>query len=258
MGSVPAFAGVCTAPVDLVKVSAPLPHLIAAVNAKQAIRIVALGSSSTAGTGASGPEHTYPARLELELRTNWPKGDVRVFNAGISGQLASDMVARIDHDVVPRKPQLVLWQTGGNDAIKGVALEDFTRQLRVGIERLRRAGFDVVLIDPQFYPAFAKVKDGARYLAAMRETAAFYRVPMMQRFAIMQHLIASAQFTTASLYSKDQFHLNDSSYDCMGHLLAQSLRSAATFSVAPAPPAAQPISVAPKPALAVSKDQARM
>jgi lysophospholipase L1-like esterase len=51
----------------------------------------------------------------------------------------------------------------------------------------------------------------------------------------MQHLISSAQFTAATLLSPDQFHLNDKSYDCMGHLLAQSLRSAVAVAPQPAP-----------------------
>lgn len=180
-----------------------------------------------------------------------------MLNAGVGGQLARDMVVRIDRDVLAYKPQLVLWQTGVNDAIKGVPIDDFKLQLRLGIEKIRGASIDVVLIDQQFYPRFSKLKNGPLYLQAMRETAAFYHVPVVQRFAIMQHLIASAQFTTATLLSTDQFHLNDRAYDCIGHLLAQSLRSAATVA-APAAPAAQPASVLPKPAMAVSKDEAQM
>lgn len=248
---VPALAGACTAPPELVRLQAPLPKLLAAVKAEASVRIVALGSSSTWGTGASSPAHTYPARLERELRGLWPRNDVRVVNAGVGGQLAVHMLARIDKDVAPLKPQLVIWQTGVNDAIRGVPLDLFTQQLRTGIMRLRALGADVVLIDQQFYPRFQKLKNGPAYLSAMREVAGALGVPVVQRYAIMQHLIESAQFTTATLLSPDQFHLNDKAYDCLGHLLAQSLTSAAALPAAPAvrSPAAQ---------MAVSKDEARM
>jgi len=228
--SVPASAGGCTAPTELINLQAPLPTFISAVHANGPVRIVALGSSSTWGTGASSRAHTYPARLEQELRTSWPKADVRVFNAGVGGQLARDMVARIDKDVAPQKPQLVIWQTGVNDAIRGVALDQYKQQLRAGLERFRAMGADVVFIDQQFYPSFKRIKDGPLYMQAMREIAGQYKVPVVQRYAIMQHLISSAQFTAATLLSSDQFHLNDKSYDCMGHLLAQSLRSAVASS----------------------------
>ncbi len=250
--TVPASAGGCTAPADLVDLGAPLPKLLTAVRANSPVRIVALGSSSTWGAGASSRAHSYPARLERELRATWPKNDVRVINAGVNGQLARDMVARIDKDVVPHKPQLVVWQTGVNDAIKEVPLDAYGQLLRTGIERFRALGADVVLIDQQFYPRFAKLKNGPLYMAAMRETALKLKVPVVQRYRIMQHLIASAQFTTATLLAPDQFHLNDQSYDCMGRLLAQSLRSAAALP--PVAPAVAPAVAAPT----VSKHEANM
>lgn len=260
----PASAGGCKVPPELVKFQAPLPKLLAAVGSDSPIRIVALGSSSTWGAGASSRTHTYPARLEKELQAAWPKRDVRVINAGVSGQLARHMLARIDKDVLPHKPQLVLWQTGVNDAIRGVPMENYRTQLRTGIERFRAMDADVVFIDQQFYPGFAKLKNGPLYMAAMRDIAGELRVPVMQRFAIMKHLIASAQFTTATLLSADQFHLNDQAYDCMGRLLAQSLRSAAALSnpvIAPAVktmPAAEAVSPRAEQKTAISKDQARM
>ena len=269
LGAPPVSAGGCTAPVELIKLQAPLPKLLAAVRTDAPLTIVALGSSSTSGAGASSSAHSYPARLEKELRTVWPKNSVRVINAGVGGQLARHMIVRIDRDVLSRNPQLVIWQTGVNDAIKGVPLDKFKEQLRNGMDQFRKAGVDVVLIDQQYYPRFKKLKDGPLYMAAIRDVAAQYGAPVVQRFRIMQHLIDSAQFTTATLLSSDQFHLNDRSYDCLGHLLAQSLRSAETFvaTPVPAPPGAankpQPVVATPPKALpsaeiAITKSQANM
>lgn len=240
--------GGCSVPPDLIKLQEPLPRLLAAVNAHEPIRIVALGSSSTAGTGASSRAHSYPARLEKELRTVWPNNDVRVINAGVAGQLARHMVARIDKHVAPHKPQLVIWQTGVNDAIRGVPIETLKQELRTGIARFRAMGADVVLVNHQFYPRYKKVRNGPLYLSALREVAGQLDVPVMRRFAIMEHLIESAQFTPATLLSSDQFHLNDRSYDCMGRLLAQSLRSAASPAPSIKPPSASvPAVAAPEP-----------
>lgn len=170
-----------------------------------------------------------------------------MINAGVGGQLARHMLARIDHDVLKHKPQLVMWQTGVNDAVRGVPLERFKTELRDGIARMRKAGADVALIDQQFYPRFKKVKNGALYLEAVREIGDEVGVPVVQRYRIMEHLIESAQFTPATMLAADQFHLNDSSYGCLGRLLAQSLRSATAV-------AAQPAKVQK----AVSQDEAQM
>lgn len=232
--SQPAFAIGCKAPDELVKLQAPLPKLTAAVASGAPITIVALGSSSTSGTGATSRDRAYPARMQEALRKAWPESDVRVVNAGVAGQLARDMLARMDRHVLPHKPHLVIWQTGVNDAIRGVPIERLKNELRTGIARIRAAGADVVLINQQFYPRFAKVKRGHSYLMALREVAEETRVPVVRRFAIMQHLIESAQFTAATLLSADQFHLNDRSYDCLGRLLARSLSAAAAPRPAPA------------------------
>ena len=230
-----ATAGECTVPADLIAFPAPPPQLLGGGKAKAPIPVVALRAPSTWGSGATSRAHTYPARLEQELRSAWPKSDVRVFNAGVRGQLARHMLARIDKDVLPFQPQLVLWQTGVNDAIKGVPIADYRQQLRTGVERLRSLGADVVFVDQQFYPSFKKLKDGPLYLEAMREVAGEFKVPVVQRYRIMQHLITSAQFTTATLLAADQFHLNDRAYDCIGRLVAQSLLSVATVPAAPPP-----------------------
>ena len=85
----PVLAEGCKVPPDLIKLQAPLPTLAQAIVAKQPIRIVALGSSSTWGTGASSRERTYPARLDKELRAVWPANDVRVINAGVDDPSAT-------------------------------------------------------------------------------------------------------------------------------------------------------------------------
>lgn len=218
----------CTVPKDLTRLSLPLPKFAAAVQESAPLKIIALGSSSTAGAGASNPAKAYPARLQAELSKMWPTEKVEVVNAGVNGQLATDMVSRLDKDVLSKKPQLIIWQTGVNDAIRGVPLDAFRKTLAHGIDRVQKAHVDLVLIDQQYYPKFDKLPNGPLYLAAIREVAQQFRVPVVQRFRIMKHLIDSHQFTPVTLLSPDQFHLNDSSYDCLGRLLAESLRGAAT------------------------------
>jgi lysophospholipase L1-like esterase len=218
----------CSVPKEMTRLSVPLVKFAAAVHDKVPLTIIALGSSSTAGAGASNPMKSYPARLQIELSSIWPNEKIQVINAGVGGQLANDMVARLDKDVLSKKPQLVIWQTGVNDAVRGVPIDAFKRTLAAGIERVVKAGSDIVLIDQQYYPKYEKLKNGPLYLTAIREVAQQYRVPVVQRYRIMKHLLDSRQFTTLTMLSPDQFHLNDTSYSCLGKLLAESLRGAAT------------------------------
>lgn len=219
----PVSAEICTAPRDLIALDRPLPNLIKHVKARQPVQIVALGSSSTSGTGASSRKTSYPARLEAELRAAWPSVPVEVANAGIGGELAADMLRRIDKDVLARKPQLVIWQTGVNDAIRAVPLAEFTSHLATGIRRMKAAGSDVLILDHQLAPRIEKLANGRSYLHAMREVAAAEGVPIVHRFQIMKHLVDTSQFSLATMLDADQFHLNDRSYACIGHLVARAL-----------------------------------
>jgi acyl-CoA thioesterase-1 len=184
---------------------------------------VALGSSSTAGSGASSPHASYPAQLDDELERRFEGWDFKVTNLGVGGQLASDMLDRMDRDVLTREPHLVLWQTGVNDAIRDVGVENYRKTLKAGIEKLRTRGIDVILIQMQYYPKSERVQGYTEYLRVMHEVAAELEVPVFRRFSIMKHFIKSGQFTAAQLLSPDLFHMNDLSYGCLAGLMADAI-----------------------------------
>jgi acyl-CoA thioesterase-1 len=212
------------APPSLARFDAPLPKFSAALAAGQPVRIVALGSSSTQGIGASSPTACYPVKLQAELRQRFPQSKITVENLGIGGQLATDMLRRIKKDVIPRQPTLVIWQTGVNDAMRLVSVDKFRETVGAGVDELHRAGIDVVLLDMQYFPKAEKVRDFPRFLVAMRQIAAQRRIPILQRFAIMKNLVTSAQFTPQQLLAADQFHPNDMSYGCLGRIMADALQ----------------------------------
>ncbi len=214
----------CQAPADLVRFDAPLPRFSAALASGQPVRIVALGSSSTQGIGASSPTTSYPVRLQAELQQRFPKSKITVENLGVGGQLATDMIPRIRQQVIPRKPALVIWQTGVNDALRKVKVDGFRQTVLTGVDELRRAGIDVVLLDMQYFPRAEKVRDFPRFLVAMRQIAEQRDIPILQRYAIMKHLVTSAQYTPQQLLAKDLFHPNDLSYGCLGRMMADALQ----------------------------------
>jgi lysophospholipase L1-like esterase len=213
----------CLVPKELGRFAAPLPNLTHAVTATNGIHIIAVGSSSTAGSGASSQLASYPARLDAELDRRFPRKDFIVTNYGTGGQLARDMLTRIREDVLLQKPSLVIWQTGVNDAVQDVGVETFQETLETGIRELKGAGIDVVLVDMQFYPRSERVAVYGDYLKAMRVVAQGQNIPLFGRFAIMKHLVKSGQYTTDQLLAPDNFHLNDLSYGCLADLLADAI-----------------------------------
>src|SRR5215467_8703957 len=116
---------------------------------RRASRGSALGSSSTPGAGASSSAASYPSRLAEELIRRFPGHDITVLNRGVNGDDANAMLARLDTAVIAEKPNLVLWQLGTNSVMRDEALPQHAALIHEGLARMKAAGAEVVLIDPQ-------------------------------------------------------------------------------------------------------------
>jgi lysophospholipase L1-like esterase len=159
-----------------------LPHVAARLAAHQPLRIVALGSSSTEGVGASAPDRTYPAVLQALLARDLPE-QVAVLNHGIGGEDVDDMMRRLP-GVIAERPDLVIWQTGSNDALRGVPIDRFEAETRAGIVQLRDAGIDVMLMEPQLSQRLADTPGSAVYLEAVRSLGQALGVPVLDEAAL--------------------------------------------------------------------------
>ena len=216
----------CSAPQELTRFKVKLSNTARAVRSRNPLDIVAIGSSSTAGVGASDPAHTYPARLAEELQERWPQVAVNVINKGIGGELAQQMLTRFQRDVLPYHPQLVIWQTGSNQLLKSENVEGYAATLREGISRLKAVEADVVLMDPQFAPRVVARRMHLAVVDAIAAVGNDMNVAVFQRFAVMRHWVSSRQYKIEEIISSDGLHMNDLSYGCLARLLAGGLVTA--------------------------------
>jgi lysophospholipase L1-like esterase len=217
----------CSAPQEMTRFRVGLPNTARAIRAGKAPVIVAIGSSSTKGVGASDPAHTYPSLLAEELRRRWPPLAVTVINKGVGGEMAFQMLARFERDVLPHRPQLVIWQTGSNQALKSEDMEGYADTIREGISRLKAAHVDVVLMDPQFAPRVLARPIHLLVVDSISVVANDMKVAVFPRFAVMRHWISSGQYKIEDIISSDGLHMNDVSYSCIARVLADSLVEAA-------------------------------
>jgi acyl-CoA thioesterase-1 len=216
----------CTARSENLQLGAALPKARIAVEQRRELDIVALGSSSTQGYGASTPLRSYPAELLRVLARELPGVKVTVLNKGIGGQDVSQMLQRLDRDVFANSPDLVVWQLGTNAALRAQNVDEFRRLLAGGIDRLQARGIEVVLMTPQFAPAFNALPNEMDYVAALEEIAREKGVALFPRYRIMRDWTESAQMPFAAFLTPDGLHLNDFGYACIGQLLARSIRQA--------------------------------
>lgn len=216
--AVPAAAATCPAgAVSLPGLALPAPSW--------ALTIVALGSSSTEGAGAAGPIEAYPARLEAALALALPRMHVRVVNAGRSGQTSAEMLARLDSDVLAFRPDLVIWQAGGNEALRDVSAAEFRAVMESGLTRLAAAGLPVVLMDNQRSPRLLRGGRGPGLDAVLASLGP----PVFARSALMRQWEAAGE---AELTTSDGLHQNARGYDCLAQALAASLLAATPWQAA--------------------------
>jgi acyl-CoA thioesterase I len=217
----------CRANPEMLDLGAPLPVARKAMADHKRLRILALGSSSTAGYGVSNPAYAYPVQLRIGLEKALPGIDIDVVNRGIGGQDVEEMTARMRSEMQSNPPSLVLWQTGTNAAIRQMPIDKFERRLREGITLGKSLGSDFILMNLQYVPAVVAVPDKEAYEKVMASAAREYSAGLFRRYDIMRGWYDDGM-PYAQFVQLDGLHLNDFGQKCIGRLLTRSIVSALT------------------------------
>ena len=185
------------------------------------LEVLAIGSSSTVGIGASSPAAAYPVRLASNLETFLAGYDVEITNRGISGETGQPAAERIKLEVVDNKPDLVIWQVGTNDAMARIDDADFANMLRSTLRWLKENRVDVILIDPQYVERLATDENYTGIVKTIHDVAREEKVLLVNRYEAMADL--SKQRGNAAFLAQDRFHLNDLGYRCMAEYAARAI-----------------------------------
>jgi lysophospholipase L1-like esterase len=200
----------------------PLPHVTATLAHGQPLRITAFGSSSTEGVGAASPAGSYPSRLQVELNARLGDGGASVANRGVGGDDVDDMMRRLPA-IIAEHPDLVIWQTGTNDPLRGVEVDHFTDLTRQGIEAMRAAGIDVMLMGPQLCRRLAETVGAQRFRDAVRAIGEDMHVPVIRRYTMMREWLARHMLTETELLSPDGLHMADGGYALLAKEVAHTV-----------------------------------
>ena len=132
-------------------------------------RMVILGDSLTAGLGLA-PEDAYPALLQARMDAEgWP---IEIAAMGVSGDTTAGGLRRLDW-ALEGGVELLLVALGGNDALRGLPVEQMRDNLARILDRALDRGIRVVLAGMEAPPNFGAVytsnfRDVFRSLAESR------------------------------------------------------------------------------------------
>jgi acyl-CoA thioesterase I len=208
----------CRVPGSQLYTLAPLKAVKAALKEKRPLKVLALGSSATAGFGAGSASADFKARLEGELERLLTGVDADVEQRALPGEITAEAVQRITSLIVEVEPDLVVWQVGTNDALAKADVEAFTQALNEILDWLTWHEIDVVLIEPPYTAAMASDEHYQALIAAIKSSARAREVPLVLRYEAMRFL--SRQKTQAA---RSPFRLSDLGYRCMAEHVARTI-----------------------------------
>ncbi|HUO55000.1 MAG TPA: GDSL-type esterase/lipase family protein [Rhodoblastus sp.] len=206
------------------------PQFFKAIRKEGRVRVVAIGSSSTEGVGASNPAANYPSQLRDMLEKALPVEAVEVVNLGVGGEKAAETVARLREEIPRLGPDLVVWQVGTNDGLAGVPPKQYEATLRDALRFLKGGEADVLLVGMQWSrklvvnPNYNAIRDVTARVAREEGVTLVSRYEAMRQFG---ETTGREEFT-----GPDHLHMNDRGYRCLAEQIATTLTRARDAQVA--------------------------
>ena len=216
----------------------PLPHFAERLALKGAVKIVAIGSSSTAGDRGIAP---YPERLQEMLRQTYRNSQIDVINKGVGGQEAPDELKRMQA-VIDEKPALTIWQIGTNAVWKDQNLDEVDMAVKAGLYLLKSQPMDVILMDIQYAPAILtdnRIGATRRMLSLIAEAAIAANVGVFRRFDMMRKFVEIERRSFDVLIDPGddkRLHESDMVLGRIGYELCRAIAVAATVASPDAAP----------------------
>ena len=138
------------------------------------------------------------------------------------------MLARLKTDVLDEKPTLVIWQVGTNSVLRDQSVDQVSSKIDEGLEQIKAAGADVILVDPQYVPRVLAKPEAESMVTMIDKKARRFKVGVFHRFAVMRHWRETSAIPFETFTAPDGLHHNDWSYACWAKLLSAGITHAVT------------------------------
>ena len=223
----------CRVPDAIVRPDSSLPRVAEAIAKGEPIKIVILGTASSAGAGVSAPYQAYPERLREELSRRFQPVLFSLVNLSQRGWTAVEMAATLDAKVIHLRPTLVIWQTGTVEAVRRLDVNQMGDALSAGIEKLKEGRIDAVLIEPQYSPHTAAMINFEPYAEYMQRIASGVGVNLFNRHDIMKYWVEKGFVKFDGSGRALQRFVGDQVHGCQATLLADLIERAALLGTDP-------------------------
>lgn len=150
-------------PIKTLGVTTVMTLSLFTTSAVSAKTILILGDSISAGYGIN-VEQGWVAKLQQRLNQKYPKQH-QVINASVSGETTSGALARLPKLLTTYKPQVVVIELGGNDALRGQPPAGIQNNLTRLVTLTKNAKAEPLLLGMKIPPNY-----GSAYSKAFEQT----------------------------------------------------------------------------------------
>lgn len=211
----------------------PLNRLGAAIAAGGPLNILAVGSATTVGESssssqASAPGTSFPYRMADALRMALPNVQIRLTVRGGRGLTTEALLPMLIEALKGQKYQLVLWQTGTVEAVRGLRPDTMQAALQEGADAVQEAGADLVLIDSQFSRFLRANADLDPYETVMQQIATIPGVVLFHRFGVMREWMHEGRIDLEKTPKAEREKAIALLNTCLGVTLARFVLNGAT------------------------------
>ena len=226
----------CEIPAEFITPSAPMPAVAAALAANRPVEILALGSGSTVGEmgGSTGkafagrtPGASFPYRMTDALRSLRPSARFNLTVAGGRNMTADTMLAELQQHLASRHFDLLLWQTGTVEAVRGLRPDILHDVLEEGITAATDKHTDVLLVDPQFSRFLRANIDLDPYEWVLQQMADHAGVGLFRRLALTQTWVNSGEIDLERVGHDQREKTVALLNSCLGRALAEYILAGA-------------------------------
>lgn len=200
----------------------PLDRVAEAIAAGGPVNVLAVGSATTVGDQVGAERNSaFPFRMIEALHAALPKVAFELTLRGGRGMTAEAMLPMLEAALAAQPYQLVIWQTGTVEAVRGLRPDGMVAALQEGIDRAREAGADVVLIDPQFSRFLRANADLDPYEDALQQISVMPGVVLFRRFDVMRGWAEDGQIDLERARQADRASMMALLNTCLGETLAR-------------------------------------
>jgi acyl-CoA thioesterase I len=227
MAALPAQAETpCTIPNSLALRDIALPAAKQAVASGQGLVILTFGGIHPAGADADTAGATYPARLTAALDAALPQVKVTVVNEAPPGKTSADVPPVLPDMIAKSGARLVIWGPGGRDVMAHQDLGAFLNALNKGVEAVRHAGADLILLDTTFVPSPGRMAMIEGYRQKLLAAATANHVPLLRRHDMMRRWSEDGTLNLAARDPAEQELVIRRLFSCVAQGLAAPIAAA--------------------------------